>query len=123
MRNKYFLLSVFLFVIALLTFNTTGHAQSIKQRMAARIPTIDAMKNGGIVGENNQGFLEYRSGNRPHQDIVAAENRDRHAVYAAIGKKEGASAALVGQRRARMLADRGPHGQWFQSPNGKWYKK
>jgi hypothetical protein len=123
MRNKYLILSVFLLIVALFPFAATTHAQSIKQRMAARLPTIDAMKNSGIVGENNRGFLQYLTSKRPHQNIVAAENHDRQTVYAEIGKKEGAPAALVGQRRARMLLERGPHGQWFQKPNGKWFKK
>ncbi len=122
MRNKYFI-PVFLMIVVLLPFAATVHAQSIKQRMAARIPTIDAMKNSGIVGEDNRGFLEYLTSKKPQQNIVAAENHDRQTVYAEIGKKEGAPAALVGQRRARMLFERGPHGQWFQKPDGKWYKK
>jgi hypothetical protein len=91
--------------------------------MAARLPTIDAMKNSGIVGENNQGLLEYRSAKKPHQNIVAAENQDRQRVYAAIAHKIGTSPAMVGQRRARKLAEIGAKGQWFQSPAGKWYRK
>lgn len=123
MRSKSFVLPLFLMIFALFATSTTVHAQSIKARMAARLPTINAMKNQGIVGENSHGFLVYRSANKPHQDVVAAENRDRRTVYQEIAKKEGVSPALVGQRRARMLADIGAKGQWFQLPDGKWHKK
>jgi uncharacterized protein len=123
MRNTSRIIILFLFVLALIPISTTAHAQSIKARMAARIPTITAMKNKGIVGENNQGLLEYRGAKRPNKNVVAAENHDRQTVYAAIARKAGTTPALVGQRRARKLAEIGLKGQWFQSPNGKWYRK
>ena len=123
MRNKTLILQLLVLIITLIPLTTAVHAQSIKERMASRIPTINALKDKGLVGENNRGFLEYRTGNRPHKNVVAAENHDRQAVYTAIAKKEGASAALVGQRRAKMLASIGKKGQWFQSPDGRWYRK
>lgn len=98
-------------------------AASIKDRMAARIPAINSLKDQGVLGENNQGFLEFRSSAKPQQQMVDDENRDRGAVYEAIAKKEGVSAALVGQRRAKMIGEIGKSGQWFQRPDGTWYKK
>ena len=98
-------------------------AESIKDRMVARLPQINELKNKGLIGENNKGLLEFRSNKKVQQNLVIAENKDRKAVYGAIAKKQGVNPGLVGQRRAKQIADRGAPGQWFQKPDGKWYKK
>lgn len=100
-----------------------GHGASIKERMATRIPAINSLKDSGIIGENNAGYLEYRTGNKPQQQLIAEENADRKTVYRAIGEKQGASAELVGKRRALQIAERGKSGHWFQKPDGAWFKK
>lgn len=102
---------------------STSQANSVKERMAARIPAINSLMDKGVIGENNQGFLEYRSGARPQQELVNAENQDRSAVYRAIAKNQGASATLVGQRRAQMIFENGKAGRWYQRPDGSWFKK
>lgn len=102
---------------------STSQAGSIKERMAARIPAINSLMDQGVIGENNNGYLEYRSGARPQQDVVNGENKDRAAVYQAIAKKQGATATLVGQRRAKMIVQKGKKGRWYQKPDGSWFKK
>jgi uncharacterized protein len=109
------LFSVFFFV-------QPGISASIKERMAARIPAINQLKDSGVVGENNKGYLEFR-GAKKSEKMVAEENQDRGTVYTAIAKKQGASAELVGKRRATMIAEKGKAGQWFQKEDGSWYKK
>lgn len=124
MRKNNILLPYLLICIACSLFITTSaYSSSIKDRMAARIPAINSMKNQGTVGENNKGFLEYRSAAKPQANVVSGENADRAAVYGAIGKKQKVSATLVGQRRASMIAEKGTPGQWFQKADGSWYKK
>ena len=90
--------------------------------MAGRIPAITQLKNSGVVGENNKGYLEFRSAKKSEK-LVVDENKDRSVVYKAIAKKQGASADLVGKRRAQMIAQKGKSGQWFQKSDGSWYKK
>lgn len=123
MFNRTRILTVMVILLALVFTGSLAGAASIKERMASRIPAINALKDQGLIGENNGGFLEYRSSNRPSQDVVSAENNDRKSVYAAIAKKEGAPAELVGQRRAKMIADNGKSGHWFQAADGSWYTK
>ncbi|WP_136796798.1 MULTISPECIES: YdbL family protein [Desulfosediminicola] len=123
MRKKFTFLPILLILFALAIGSTTVLAASIKDRMASRLPTITALKDQGTIGENNKGLLEYRSGNKPEQATVNAENQDRSKVYAAISKKEGVSATLVGERRAKRIAEIGQAGHWFQDGSGKWYKK
>lgn len=102
---------------------SNGHSASIKEDMATRIPAIDALKDQGIVGDNNKGLLEYRSDNKPQQELVNAENRDRSAVYEAIGKSEGAAATPVAERRAKKIAESGASGHWLQKADGTWYQQ
>lgn len=122
-KNFFLISSLFLFIAYALFLVTVAHSASIKDRMAARIPAIAALKDQGVIGENNKGFLEYRSGNHPQQALIQAENADRAAVYAAIGKNQGAPASLVGARRAKMIAANAQAGHWYQKPDGSWYKK
>ena len=124
MRKNFSFFSFLFVVIACSLFLATSiQAASIKDRMAGRIPAINSLKDQGTIGENNMGFLEYRTGSKPKQQLVADENKDRGAVYGAIAKKQGAASTLVGQRRASMIASKGKAGHWFQKPDGSWYKK
>jgi uncharacterized protein YdbL (DUF1318 family) len=116
-RGVFFLLCLFLVI-----FSVSAEAAGIKDRMAARIPAINSLKDAGVVGENNLGFLEFR-GARQQERLVAEENRDRETVYQAIAKQQKVSTVLVGQRRAKMIADNGRQGHLFQKPDGSWYEK
>ena len=122
-KNFLFISSLFLFIACSLFMITIAHSASIKDRMAARIPAINALKDQGAIGENNKGFLEYRTGNKPQPQLIADENKDRAIVYQAISKQQGAPEALVGERRAAMIAEKGQAGHWYQKPDGTWYKK
>ncbi|GAB6190995.1 YdbL family probable chaperone protein [Desulfocastanea catecholica] len=122
-KNILFISSLFIFIACSLFMVTLAHTASIKDQMAARIPAINALKDQGVIGENNKGFLEFRRAGSPQQALIQAENSDRAAVYAAIGKNQGASPVLVGERRAKMIAEKGQAGHWFQKPDGSWYQK
>ncbi len=122
-KNFFFSSFLLIFIACMMFIASTVHSADIKERMAARIPAIDALKDQGIIGENNQGFLEFRTADKPQQQLVTEENKDRAMVYEAISRQQGAPVALVGQRRAKMIADNGQAGQWFQRPDGTWYTK
>jgi uncharacterized protein len=123
--------SVFYAIIALFTVlifcaegNCFAGASDIKARMQQRLPTIVKLKSAGIVGENNKGFLEYIPGAAPKEaGVVAAENKDREAVYNAIAKQQGTTSGLVGERRAIQIGQKASPGEWLQDASGKWYKK
>lgn len=93
----------------------------VKARMEKRVPSIDALKTQGVLGENNRGFLEVRSGD--DQGVAAAENADRAVVYAALAKQAGATADAVGKARAKQIFAASAKGVWVQSPGGEWMKK
>lgn len=113
---------IFLLTLILVASSLSSATAAIKDRMAARIPAITKLKDAGVVGENNQGLLEFR-GPKQQVTLVGEENKDRQTVYQAIAKEQKVSAALVAQRRAKMIAANGKKGHLFQRPDGSWYKK
>jgi uncharacterized protein YdbL (DUF1318 family) len=121
-RNYIFVI-ISLFTISFLAAGEQAAADSVKDRMLARIPAINSLKDKGLIGENNQGFLEYRTGEKPQQDMVNAENQDRNTVYQAIAQSQKVDSVLVGQRRAKQIADNADKGHWYQNSNGSWSKK
>lgn len=112
-------------ILAISIFFLTQQAAAdpIKDRMLSRIPAINSLKDKGLIGENNQGFLEYRSADQPEQQLISGENQDRESVYQAIAKSQNVDAVLVGQRRASQIAGIGDKGHWFQKADGSWYQK
>lgn len=122
MQKQTFLLTIIISFISMFLFSQPGYSASIKERMAGRIPAITSLKDSGIVGENNKGYLEFR-GAKQNEQLVQDENKDRDIVYNAIAKKQGASSDLVGARRAKMIAQKGKAGHLFQKTDGSWYKK
>lgn len=126
--KKYPMFHVVYTLLVLLTFTTEGlcfaGASDIKARMQERLPTIVQMKADGIIGENNQGFLEFVPGAaKKNESVVSAENNDRQVVYNAIAKQQNTTAELVGQRRAIQIAENASSGEWLEDESGKWYKK
>ncbi len=106
-----------------LVAGVAAFADDIKARMKNRLPVIKALKAEGIVGENNEGYLQFVGTNKAKADVVAAENKDRQTVYAAIAKKQGTTAELVGKRRALQIAKKAAGGEWVQDAAGNWIQK
>ena len=97
---------------------------AVKQRMAQRLPAIDALRDRGAVGEDNRGFLAARGAlSAAENQTMADENSDRGAVYAALAQQTGSSADQVGRARAKQIAQGSKSGVWLQRENGEWYKK
>ena len=91
--------------------------------MRDRLPTIVDLKARGVVGENNQGYLDMLKGQSEKSELVAVENEDRRTVYTQIARQTGTSPEIVGQRRAIQIAEIASSGEWLQDAAGKWYQK
>jgi len=125
-KNSIFYAFIALFVLSI--FSTEGMcfagASDIKSRMQERLSTIVQMKSDGVIGENNKGFLEFVPGAASKmQNVIEDENGDRKIVYSAIAKQQETTVELVGERRAKQIAQRARAGEWLQDASGKWYKK
>lgn len=102
---------------------SAAFAGSIKQRMKQRLPQIVALKNRGIVGETNTGYLGFVTAKKEKQDVVAAENKDRKAIYNQIANQQNVSIQLVEKRRAAALFSSGTTGYYYQNEAGAWVRK
>jgi uncharacterized protein len=111
------------FILGFLITDGLSSSTDIKQRMIARLPVIKSLKDKGLVGENNKGYLEFIGKKKEQQDVVAAENSDRKQVYEAIAKQQSTTVEVVGKHRAVQIADKAQAGDWLQDANGKWYQK
>jgi len=123
MKKKLYFAVFAIFLLIVFAAGAFPSAKEIQARMLARLPEIKALKDKGLVGENNQGFLEFVGQQKEKQDVVAAENQDRQMVYEAIAKQQGISVELVGKHRAIQIADKARTGEWLQDADGKWYQK
>ncbi|MEJ2165402.1 MAG: YdbL family protein [Desulfobacterales bacterium] len=111
------------FILVFMITDVHSSASDIKQRMIARLPVIKSLKDKGIVGENNRGYLEFIGKKKEKAEVVAAENKDRKLVYEAIAKQQSTTVEVVGRHRAAQIAEKAQSGEWLQDANGKWYKK
>jgi uncharacterized protein YdbL (DUF1318 family) len=117
-----------LFVIASLAFGSVAvRAQdlnTVKARMEQRLGSVNGLKDRGVAGENNRGFLEPRgSASNDDQRMISEENGDRRTVYAALAAQTGASPDTVGRQRAQQLAQLARAGHWIQDAGGAWKQK
>ena len=106
--KTYTVLAALIAIFSLFFFTVDGKcfagANEIKARMQERLPTIIQMKEAGLIGENNKGYLEFVPGaTAKNESIITAENNDRKSVYAAIANQQGTTPDLVGSRRAIMV--------------------
>ncbi|MBT8371594.1 MAG: YdbL family protein [Deltaproteobacteria bacterium] len=123
MKNKALTVMIACLCLSILGFDISAFAEDIKSRMKNRLPVIKALKDKGLVGEDSQGLLQFVGSKKEKAEVVAAENRDRMTIYAAIAKRQGATPELVGQRRAIQIGQRARAGEWLQDAGGKWYQK
>ena len=102
-----------------------NNAETIKQNMIKRLPRIQELKKDGLIGENQQGFLEAVQSSLPAADkeAIEAENADRKAVYEAIARQQGTTAELVGKLRAKKIFEQAKSGEFLKQEDGTWKKK
>lgn len=123
MKRKAIIAILSVFILGFLITDGYSSSKEIKQRMIARLPVIKSLKDKGIVGENNKGYLEFIGKKKEQEDAVKAENSDRKQVYEAIAKQQSTTVEVVSKHRAAQIAEKAQPGEWLQDANGKWYQK
>ncbi|MBT8367663.1 MAG: YdbL family protein [Deltaproteobacteria bacterium] len=123
MKPKTIIAILPVFILGILITNAYSSSKEIKQRMIQRLPAIKALTDKGLVGENNEGYLEFIGKKQEKADVIKAENEDRKSVYSAIAKQQGTTVEVVGKHRAVQIANKADPGDWLQDANGKWYQK
>ena len=101
----------------------SGFSDDLASRMSARRTAIEALKQKGIVGENNQGYLGFVTSTKEQADLVDAQNEDRKKGYQIVAQKQGVESAKISQVRAAYYARKTKPGQWYQNKSSRWVKK
>ena len=97
---------------------------AVRARMEQRQGTVDALKDRGVAGENNRGFLEVRgAAGAEDQKIISDENSDRRAAYVFIASQTGSDADAVVRHRAQQIAGASKRGVWIKDASGEWSQK
>ena len=123
MKKRTFMTILTVVLIGFFVAGVSASADDLKTRMKKRLPVLKELKAKGIVGEDNKGYLQFVGAKKEKADVIAAENKDRKTVYAAIAKQQGTTAELVGKRRALQIAKKADPGEWVQDAGGNWNKK
>lgn len=102
-----------------------NNAETIKQNMIKRLPRIQELKKDGLIGENQQGYLEAVQSSLPAADkeVIEAENADRKSVYEAIARQQGTTSELVGKLRAKKIFEQAKSGEFLKQEDGTWSRK
>jgi hypothetical protein len=123
LNKKSAIVAMFLLTLCFLSTGVFAEsANELKERMLARLPEINQLKESGLIGERNDGLLGFVNG-ASNNALVTAENDDRKKVYAAIAKQQGTTPEVVGTRRALQISQKAEPGSWLQDSKGSWYKK
>jgi len=92
----------------------------------AQKATIDAAKAQGIVGEQADGYLGFRtSASDPAlQDAVTTTNAARSRAYAASASQAGTTPDVAAARMFEsQLMPRITSGQWYRNAAGQWVQR
>ncbi|WP_022668355.1 YdbL family protein [Desulfospira joergensenii] len=123
MRHHNILKLSVLVILCLMVSGQTAFGQGIKERMKKRLPVIADLKTKGIIGENNQGYLAYVGKTKAREEVIAAENKDRKAIYTYFAKQQKTSVGVVEQVQAKRKAQKANPGEYIQNPAGQWVRK
>ncbi len=110
----------------------TPRIRQLRAEMKARHEQLKPFYEDGKIGYTSDGMVTLRDGAQVAlrergliKNLLAAENRDREALYQAIAEANG-HPEWEGQVRsvfADKWIERAPGGWWFQAVGGEWRQK
>lgn len=104
---------------------TPAIEQALQNRQS-RYSQIQQLKDGGVLGEDNQGYVKVLK-SLPEADAIAStENADRRTIYNAIVEQNSLGAGGLAQVEtvfAEVQRDKARSGDSIQLPSGDWAKK
>lgn len=89
----------------------------------ARFAELKELKAKGQVGETNRGYVQKLGGGKNVDSVVAAENKDRKAVYEAIVEQNNlgpAALETVETVFAGVQREKAEPGEKVQDISGRW---
>ncbi len=104
----------------------TPEVKSALDSRRGRFDQLRQLKEQGIVGENNKGYVEVLQDNAEAKGLVEAENRDRKFIYQTIVKQNNLPSdalATVEEVFAQVQRDKAASGDKIQNADGQWVTK
>ena len=92
----------------------------------ARNDQMQSLKDKGIVGENNKGYVQLLVEGQGGKGLVNAENHDRKVIYEAIVEQNNLDAEAIKAVEkvfAQERRDRAKPGEKIQEEAGNWITK
>ncbi len=99
--------------------------QALKNRQA-RYSQLQDLKQEGLLGENNKGYVTDLKSNAAASSLAGAENQDRRIVYEALAEQNGLGRTgllEVQKAFAEVQHEKSAAGDMIQDPSGNWIKK
>lgn len=107
----------------------------LKQRMGARYPMLEQLRDAGKIGETQLGEVKLVKASHGSEqvdakdaskgtvtELVDAENKDRRAVYALIAKQEKTTPAEVAKQNAMRNLEKAKPDHWIEV-KGQWVQR
>ena len=90
-----------------------------------RYDMLEDLKNHGVVGENNQGYVEMLEKKPEAENLVNKENYDRRLIYQTIAEQNNLGDALetIEKVFAQVQREKASKGHKIQTEDGEWKKK
>ena len=103
----------------------TAEVKSALDNRHDRFDKLAQFKKDGIVGENNQGYVEVLEKGKGAEDLVAAENKDRGVIYQTIADQNRLKDELATIEKvfAEVQRDKAQAGEKIQNEDGSWVTK
>ena len=92
----------------------------------ARYYQLQSLKQEGVIGENNKGYVTELQNNATAATLVDAENRDRRVLYENLAEQNalGSTGLLKIQKAfADVQDEKAVPGDMVQTSSGEWKKK
>lgn len=103
----------------------TPSVKSALDNRKARFSELQELKAQGVVGENNQGYVEVLKKGVNAESLVNAENKDRKLIYRAIEEQNNLQNALgtIEKVFGQVQRDKAKAGEKVQDEGGRWVTK
>ncbi len=107
----------------------------LKQRMGARYPLLEQLRDAGKIGETQLGEVKLVKASHGSEQVdakdaskgtvtglVDAENKDRRAVYELIARQEKTTATEVAKQNGLRNVDKAKPDHWIEV-KGQWVQR
>lgn len=112
---------------------STPAIRALKESLKSRFPQLKLFFDGGVIGENNNGYIELRDASglnlKQKADVnrlIEQENKDREALYIEILRANKFGKELMPDIQkifANSWRDNSRPNWWIQNDKGEWIRR